>query len=162
MRHELRVTRDSRCVNIRLQLYPLIIMSESNECPCPPKTGHFSWNELIANDTAAAANFYGKLFGWQTVPFTPQGAPAGAPPYTLFKMDANDMGVGGMAQPLHQGVPTHWVPYVVVDDVDASLVKASELGAKVILPTTSIGEVGRIAVIKDPQGATIGLHEFPK
>ena len=72
------------------------------------------------------------------------------------------MGVGGMMQVPDPKMPTQWVPYVVVGNVDESLAKAVKLGAKTCLPVTSIGEIGRIAVIQDPQGATIGLHESPK
>jgi predicted enzyme related to lactoylglutathione lyase len=64
-------------------------------------------------------------------------------------------------QTQHPEMPTQWIPYVVVDDVDAALAKAVKLGAKTLTPVMSIGEVGRIAVIHDPQGATIGLHECP-
>lgn len=136
-------------------------MSEPNQSMCP-KPGHFSWNELITTDTQASAAFYGKLFGWQATPFTPKGTPAGEPPYTLFKTDANDMGAGGMMQCPEPGIPSHWLPYVVVENVDTSLAKASGLGAKTLLPVMAIGEVGRIAVIQDPQGAVIGLHELQK
>lgn len=128
-----------------------------------PKPGQFSWNELISTKTAASAEFYGQLFGWQAAPFVPKGSPEGAPPYTLFKSDVSDeMGVAGMASPMHAEAPTHWIPYVVVEDADASLAKAVDLGAGVIVPVMPVGEVGRIAVIRDPQGAVIGLHEFPK
>lgn len=127
-----------------------------------PKTGEVGWNELVTKDTKGAASFYGKLFGWQAEPFAPQGAPAGGPPYTLFKLDPNSMGVGGMLQTPDPNMPSQWVPYVVVDDIDASLAKANKLGAKTCLGVTSIGEIGRIAVIQDPQGATLGLHECPK
>jgi len=72
------------------------------------------------------------------------------------------MGVGGMMQTQHPDMPAQWLPYVVVDNVDSALAKATKLGAKTCVPTMSIGEIGRIAVIQDPQGATIGLHEFPK
>lgn len=136
-------------------------MSESNEPACL-KPGHFSWNELISPNTGASADFYGRLFGWQATPFVPEGMPAGGPPYLLFKTDANDMGAGGMVQAPAPGIPAHWVPYVVVASVDASLAKAAELGAKVLVPVMSVGDVGRIAVIQDPHGATIGLHEPPK
>lgn len=127
-----------------------------------PKPGHFSWNELITASPKASAEFYGKLFGWQATPFVPKGAPSGAPPYTLFKTDASDMGAGGMLQAPMPGIPTHWLPYVVVENVDQSVATAVSLGAKVLAPVMSIGEVGRIAVIQDPQGAAIGLHEFPR
>jgi predicted enzyme related to lactoylglutathione lyase len=134
----------------------------SDSMPCP-KPGQFSWNELVTTKTAESAKFYEQLFGWTAAPFVPKGAAAGGPPYMLFKTDAeNDMGVGGMVAPMHPEAPTHWMPYVVVADADASLAKAVELGAFTIVPVMSVGDVGRIAVIKDPQGAVIGLHEFPK
>ena len=127
-----------------------------------PETGHFSWNELITTDTQASADFYGQLFGWQATPFVPQGTPEGCPPYTLFKTDANDMGAGGMMQAPMPGIPTHWLPYVIVENADEALAKALKLGAKGLTPVMPIGEVGRVAVIQDPQGAVIGLHEPPK
>lgn len=136
-------------------------MSDTDKSMCM-KPGHFSWNELITSNPKASADFYARLFGWQPAPFVPKGAPADGPPYTLFKTDANDMGTGGMMQAPAPGVPTHWLPYVVVENADQSLAKAVELGAKVLAPVMSIGEVGRIAVIQDPQGASIGLHEPPK
>ena len=124
-----------------------------------PKIGEISWNELVTTNTKAAASFYGNLFGWQATPFTPEGAPTGGPPYTLFKLDPDTMGVGGMMQTQHPEIPAQWLPYVVVDDVDAALAKAAKLGAKTLVPVTFIGDIGRIAVIRDPQGATVGLHE---
>lgn len=136
-------------------------MSESKDCT-PPPAGAFSWNELITKDAKASGAFYSKLFGWKPTPFSPPGAPAGNPPYNLWKMDGNEMGVGGMMQAQHPNAPTQWIPYVVVDDVAKSLAQAEKLGAKTCLPIMSIGEMGRIAVIQDPQGATIGMHEFPK
>ncbi len=133
-------------------------MSQTSEM----KIGEVGWNELVTKDTKGAANFYGKLFGWQSTPFTPQGGSAGGHPYFLFKTDPNSMGVGGMMPAPDPNMPSQWIPYVVVENVDESLAQATKLGAKTCLPVTSIGEIGRIAVIQDPQGATIGLHECPK
>jgi hypothetical protein len=136
-------------------------MSETSEMT-KPKTGEVSWNELMTTNPKAAATFYGKLFGWKAEPFNAPGAPAGGPPYTLFKLDPNTMGVGGMMQTQDPKMPSQWIPYVVVDNADQALANATKLGAKTCLPVMSIGEIGRIAVIQDPQGATIGLHEFSK
>ena len=136
-------------------------MSQTTEMT-KPKTGEISWNELVTTNTNAAASFYGKLFGWQAAPFAPEGTPPDAPPYTLFKIDPNTMGVGGMMQVPHPEMPSQWIPYVVVENIEASLAKATKLGAKTCVPVMSIGEIGRIAVIQDPQGATIGLHECVK
>lgn len=137
-------------------------MSEENNAMCM-KPGRVSWNELVTSNSKSAAEFYGKLFGWQATPFVAKGAPAGGPPYSVFKLDPGDqMGVGGMLQAPQPGMPSMWLAYVVVENVDASLKKAAGLGAKVCMEAMSIGEVGRVAVIQDPQGATIGLHELPK
>ena len=136
-------------------------MSAEQDAMCM-KPGRVSWNELVTTNSKAAADFYGKLFGWQATPYVPQGAPAGGPPYSIFKLAKDDeMGLGGMLQAPQPGMPSQWLPYVVVQNVDASLKQATSLGAKVCVPAMSIGEVGRVAVIQDPQGATIGLHELP-
>ncbi len=136
-------------------------MSQTSEMT-RPKTGEVSWNELITTDSKAAAGFYEKLFNWEATPFVAPGSPPGRPPYTRFKIDPNSTGVGGMMQAQHPEMPSQWIPYVVVDNADVALAKAIKLGAKSCLLVTDIGEIGRIAVIQDPQGATIGLHEFGK
>jgi predicted enzyme related to lactoylglutathione lyase len=126
-----------------------------------PKPGTVSWNQLIA--TNANASFYAGLFGWQPTPFMPAGLPAGNQPLTLFKTDPNmEGGVAGMVQKQNPDSPSQWIPYVVVEDLDAALAKALKLGAKIRTPMKSIGEFGRIAIIHDPEGAIVGLHEFPK
>ncbi|MCX6930055.1 MAG: VOC family protein [Verrucomicrobia bacterium] len=137
-------------------------MSDTNNPACP-KPGHFSWNELLTTDTKASSEFYGKLFGWKAEAFVPPGTPAGAPPYLVFKTQPGDqMGAGGMMQAPAPGIPTHWLAYVIVENADQSLATAVKLGAKALTPVMAIGMVGRVAVIQDPLGAVIGLHEPAK
>ena len=133
-------------------------MSESNQGSCP-QAGEFGWNELVSSDTAASAEFYAQLFGWRAEPHSPKGHPLGSPPYTLFKIGDNM--IAGMVKPSIDS-PTFWLPYVVVENLEESVAKAQQLNAEMILPIMDIGEVGRIAVVKDPRGAVIGFHEFPK
>ena len=52
---------------------------------------------------------------------------------------------------------SHWLPYVIVKDVDASLKKAKKMGAEICMEPFDIPTVGRIAVFTDPQGAAIGI-----
>jgi uncharacterized protein len=132
--------------------------AENNACPKP---GRFSWNELITTDVTASTEFYGKLFGWHDSLFTPPGTPAGAPPYHVFKAGPDDpMGAGGMMQAPAPGIPTHWVPYIVVENADQAHAKAIQLGGKALTPVMAIGGVGRVAVLHDPQGAVFGIHEM--
>jgi len=126
-----------------------------------PKPGTVSWNQLIATNANAA--FYAKLFGWHPAPFVPEGLPPGTQPFTLFKTDRDMKGGGaGMVQKQNPEAPSQWIPYVVVDDLEAAVAKAVSLGGKIRTPIKSIGEMGRIAIIHDPEGATVGFHEFPK
>jgi predicted enzyme related to lactoylglutathione lyase len=135
-------------------------MSETNEMT-KPKPGTVSWNQLIAN--TANATFYSKLFDWQPATFVPPGMPADTQPMTLFKTDPDMVGgVAGLVQKQKPEAPSQWIPYIVVEDLDAAVTKAVALGATIRVPAKPIGDFGRIAVIHDPEGAAVGLHEFQK
>ena len=124
--------------------------------PCQSVLNSIEWNELITPDPAAALKFYGSLFGWAGEAF--EAVPG--KPYTMLKL--GDRAFGGVMAPPMPGIPPHWLHYVTVTSVDDSLAKATSLGATVCLGATDIGEAGRIAVVKDPQGAIFGLHQHPK
>ncbi len=123
-------------------------MSEENKCTKP---GQFGWNELDTSNVAAAKKFYAGMLGWKTQPFGKGGD------YTLFKK-GRDM-VGGLMKCPKHGKPAQWVPYVVVDNVDATAKKAAKLKAKIMMPPFDMPDVGRIAVLLDPQGAVIGIFK---
>jgi uncharacterized protein YndB with AHSA1/START domain/predicted enzyme related to lactoylglutathione lyase len=118
----------------------------------PPLLGTVCWNELLTSDVAAAKDFYTGLFGWQAA-----GSPVPGMDYTLFKTHTKDA-AGMMPLPM-AGVPPHWLAYVHVKDVDATAAKAAASGGKVCAPAMDIPNVGRIAVIQDPQGAALGLFK---
>ncbi|MCB1161433.1 VOC family protein, partial [bacterium] len=70
-----------------------------------------------------------------------------------------EVGIGGvMPMPPDAAAPPQWLPYVRAVDVDATAARAQSLGARVELPPTDIGDVGRVAVLTDPQGASIALY----
>jgi len=122
-----------------------------------PKHGTFCWNELATNDVEAAKKFYASLLGWTT-----KEMPMQSGVYTIF--NTGDKDVGGMYMITEEmgQVPPHWMGYITVDDVDAMVKKTEELGGKVCMAPTDIPEVGRMAVITDPTGATISLMTFFK
>lgn len=122
-----------------------------------PKQGTFCWNELMTNDVVKARKFYTELLGWGA-----SDMPMAEGQYTVFKV--GDTQAGGMMKidPKWGKVPSHWMAYITVDDVDASTKKAEKLGGKVIVQPTDIPTVGRFSVIGDPTGAVVGLLTFPK
>jgi hypothetical protein len=122
----------------------------------PFKTpGAFSWCELMTSDPKAAVEFYSSLFGWKVdVMNMTEG------PYNVVK--AGDASVGGiMGQPPNaQGMPPAWSCYVTVADIDATAAKCAQLGGKVVFGPMDIPEVGRFAVLQDPQGAMISAITY--
>jgi predicted enzyme related to lactoylglutathione lyase len=114
-----------------------------------PPTGLFAWDELLAADVDEAAGFYGDVVGWTTAPFKDD--------YRVFNSGETMVGGLTMKQP---GMPAAaWLTYLAVGDTDAATAKAEELGATVMMPPTSMEDVGRFSVLTDPAGAVFGLHQ---
>jgi predicted enzyme related to lactoylglutathione lyase len=123
--------------------------------PAVPR-GRFVWHELLANDESVATSFYTSVLGWTTEPWK---TPPGAPPYTMWSSAGKPFG-GLMALPQEArsaGAPSHWLGYVTVPDTDDTLALARKLGANALMGPMDMPEVGRMAVIADPQGAVIAL-----
>ncbi|MDF1800477.1 MAG: VOC family protein [Planctomycetota bacterium] len=119
--------------------------------------GHFCWVELLCKDQAAAVEHYTQVVGWETVDMD-----LGGMTYSLFvppgggQMDA----IGGaMQMPPGESQPAAWLPYVAVEDVDATTKKAVELGATVCVEPTPIAEHGRFSVLTDPDGAMFATYK---
>lgn len=113
----------------------------------------FSWYELLTTDLPAAQLFYGKVVGWNAQDAsTPQFA------YRLF--NAGSAAVAGLMElPLEgrkKGATPRWVGYVAVRDVDGAVDRLKALGGAVYVPPTD-SNIGRIAVVADPQTATLAL-----
>jgi uncharacterized protein len=115
--------------------------------------GKFVWHDLTTNDPAAAKKFYAALLGWDYVDTTVLGQP-----YIVVRIGTTV--VGGMHTPRAEGAgktPSHWLSYMSVADVDASVAKAKAGGAGVLAGPLDIDSHGRAAVLRDPQGAPFGL-----
>jgi len=110
--------------------------------------GAFCWNELYTTDPKKAGDFYSELFGWTREPLQ---MPTGE--YTIFKK-GDSQAAGMMRIPKEMGpVPPYWLVYFAVDDSDRTVDKARGMGAKVGVPPTDIPNIGRFAILNDPQGA---------
>jgi predicted enzyme related to lactoylglutathione lyase len=118
------------------------------------KQGEFCWYELGTRDISAAVKFYTELLKWGTLAH--DMGEYGT--YYIFQLDGQDVGAGyQMSGPQFEGVPPHWMPYVWVDDVDATAAKAMELGGRIVAPPMDVPNVGRMAFVQDPQGAHFAI-----
>jgi uncharacterized protein len=113
--------------------------------------GTFCWNELTTSDASAAKTFYTGLFGWETDEIPMQDGP----PYIMLRVNGHN--IAAMYQ--NPQAPPHWMGYVSVDSADAAAEKAKSLGGAVIAGPFDVMDVGRMAVVKDPEGAMVSLWE---
>lgn len=123
----------------------------------PEKTeyapGTPSWADLAADDVAAAATFYGTLFGWtaEAVPDPDAGG------YTMFAHDGRTVAAVGPKQQPQQ--PSAWSVYVSTDDVDKTCEIAQSAGGTVAVPPMDVFDAGRMAILVDPTGAFLSLWQ---
>ncbi|HSI38976.1 MAG TPA: VOC family protein [Xanthobacteraceae bacterium] len=115
--------------------------------------GTVVWNELNTHDVEAAKAFYAATLGWTFEPMEMADRI-----YWIVK--AGDHTVGGifeLAGADLTGVPPHWFTYIEVDDVDRRAELALAAGGALLRPPFDIGGVGRIAIVKDAEGAVLGF-----
>ena len=118
--------------------------------------GCMTWNELNTNAAAPAIEFYSALFGWRIEPIdTGQG-----PPYWTIGHDAaahgNDGGVRELAP--EQERASHWMPYFTVVSVHDARTRAVAAGGAALAGPLDL-PAGRTAIVRDPQGAALGVFE---
>jgi predicted enzyme related to lactoylglutathione lyase len=113
------------------------------------------WVELYTHDPDAAKNFYGKLFGWKTDPFT---MPDGTYDMWSTKPGEGTEAFGGIME-IDEQAPIKdetWVPYFMVADADATVARTQEAGGKVLMPAED-APPGRLAALTDQFGARFNL-----
>jgi len=119
--------------------------------------GTFSWTDLNTTDQDGAKKFYGGLFGWEA-----DDQPVGDG-MTYSMMNIGGKPVAGISLQMEMqrqaGAPPAWNSYVTVESADESADLATKLGANVIAPPFDVMDVGRMAVIQDPQGGFVMIWE---
>lgn len=111
-----------------------------------PQHGDFIWYELLATEPDAAADFYGRILGWETRDSGQAGMD-----YRLFSVGGTD--IGGMMKRTEDMPPPLWLGYIGVEDVDEATARIKGAGGSIHIPPTDIPDVGRFAMAADPQGA---------
>ena len=106
--------------------------------------------DISGADISVTAEFYGELFGWRVGDEETEG-------YRLVATAEGSIGGGLMTSP--PGTPPGVTIYVGVEDLEASLRRAEELGGTTIVEPMPIPGFGSFALIQDPQEAVVGLFE---
>jgi predicted enzyme related to lactoylglutathione lyase len=117
----------------------------------PNPSGDFIWYELMTSDADGAKAFYDAVVGWDIG--------EGVPEYGGYRMIGTSDGksAGGLL-PLTDEMQEHgarptWLGYINVADVDRAVTDIEAAGGKSLMPAFDIPNIGRIAMVLDPQGA---------
>ena len=124
----------------------------------PPDTdsypGIFYWNELFATDAAKAAAFYAAVFGYE-VEEMDMAKMGGTGTYRMLKTGGKMR--GGIMQKPQPEIPSMWLPYVHVEDLDATAAIATSGGAQQPMGVVQMPGMGRFTTLIDPSGAAFAL-----
>jgi predicted enzyme related to lactoylglutathione lyase len=133
------------------------LLSFSGEEDAMPDThGTVHWTELMTRDVDAAKRFYAELSGWTFVDV--QMGP-GQPDYVLgMKNERPVIGIVDMSDTSDdKSTDPYWMSYFAVDDVDAAVKMTMAAGGSLEREPFEVPGTGRIAIVRDPSGAKIGL-----
>jgi predicted enzyme related to lactoylglutathione lyase len=136
-----------------------------------------SFNGLHTRDPEGAAAYYGAVFGWVPADYG-DGVQLWRLPGYGDHLEKHDPGLrqrlaeGGAPAGFEDVVatlnpipddqpdtPPHWSVTFGVEDADATAARATELGAKLVVPPTDVPWV-RMTVIADPQGAMFIASQY--
>jgi predicted enzyme related to lactoylglutathione lyase len=109
------------------------------------------WIDVMTTDVDSARNFYGDLFGWQ---FQIGDEQTGY--YSTGLIDGKR--AAGVFE-MHLDHPPVWTTYLATDDADATAALVTEHGGTIAQPTMDVMDLGRMTIVQDPTGGTVGLWQ---
>ena len=117
--------------------------------------GTFCWPELATSDQNAAKKFYAEIFGWTYADqdMGPHGI------YTIAQVGGKDAAALFTMTPDMKGMPPYWGAYVAVTSADEAAAHAASLGGTVMMQPFDVMDKGRMAVIKDAEGAVFSVWQ---
>lgn len=118
------------------------------------EVGTVVWRDLTVGNAGELRDFYTEVVGWKA-------EPVDMGEYSDFNMTAPESGnpMAGVchARGTNADLPQQWLMYVVVDDLDRSVRRCTELGGEVLVGPKGMGKA-RYCVIRDPAGAVLALY----
>jgi predicted enzyme related to lactoylglutathione lyase len=145
------IGRMATVVDPRGGAFSLMKASSGDPVFTPPGPGEFCWEQLASSDLDTSRAFYAEVVGWKTMPF-----PGGQ--LETFGFGPRPGEQAATLLPVGTGQPG-WMTFVVVDSLTAACARTVKLGGQVLSTETVVPGVGAYSVIRDPQGAVIGLFK---
>lgn len=121
-----------------------------------PPFGAIAWRDLTVDGADQVRDFYAAVAGWTAVPVS-MGE------YDDYEMrDTAGNTVAGVchARGANADLPSQWLVYILVADIDDSVSRVAENQGEVVVAPRDMGG-GRMAVVRDPAGAVTALYQPP-
>ena len=125
-------------------------------------TGSVWWNEIVTDNPDRTREFYKNVIGWSPKIVAADDhtrAPAtGEAEYTLFLQNNTESSGMTRYEGKEPGDPKPgWLMYIQVANVDEAVLQAVKNGGKILKTPNDVTRIGRIGIIQDPDGNTVGL-----
>ena len=121
-----------------------------------PEVGSITWIDLTVPDAENVRDFYKEVVGWKP-------SPVSMGDYDDFTMlsPKSENAIAGVchARGGNAGLPSQWLIYITVEDVDESAQRCVKLGGKIVSGPKEMSGYGKMCVIQDPAGAVAALFE---
>ena len=120
-----------------------------------PTVGTVGWVDLTVDDADMVRDFYKGVVGWDHESFNM----GGYNDYSMIPHGAKHAVVGVChKRGGNADMPSQWLMYIIVDDIDDSVAACRELGGEIVAGPKSMGDA-RYCVIRDPAGAVCALYQ---
>jgi predicted enzyme related to lactoylglutathione lyase len=121
-----------------------------------PDPGDWVWMQLLSRDAARASEFYRQIGGYEVIQNTESNRLSD---FVLVSKGYARATVRTIPSDRTQTKPD-WLPYVRVSSATDSTARARQLGGEVLVEPKPEFLQGKVAVVRDPTGAVIGLLEL--
>ena len=118
------------------------------------KPGLVGWFDLAVDDADGIRDFYEKVVGWKST-----GTDMGEYQDYCMSPAGSDEPIGGICHKKgpNAGMPSQWLMYINVENLDQSIKSCCDLGGKIVCEPRDLGSFGSVAVIEDPAGAVVAI-----
>lgn len=122
-----------------------------------PQIGAVEWYDLTVKNADKIKDFYSSVIGWKSSPVEMSDADGQYNDFNITYPDSNETVTGIChARGVNGNIPTQWLMYVRVKDVNESAQLCLQQGGRVIEEPRSMGS-SQFCIIEDPEGAILAL-----
>lgn len=126
----------------------------------PIKFGQIFWSDLTVKDTAPLREFYKEVLGWTEHPVNMKDGEETYEDYAMMVDETTPAGGICNQRGINKNIPSQWIMYVLVEDVETSLSKCIESGGELIHGSKKKDGTYQFVIVKDPQGHVFGFGKM--